>query len=670
MQEIVSINHSNLYQLHPLFIMLSCLISFVVAAKFRPSLIPEPNKMTLGDGYFKLDPSVTLVYDPSIPGALDVVNWAGRVLRVSTGYNFGVSTNAPSDAQTITFAKSKSQLGKEDYALHVHTNDVVIEASAYNGLFFGLATLLQLLPPEIYSKHTVKRIEWTAPVCDIEDSPRFTWRGVMLDVSRHFFDIDAVKHVIDGIALLKMNHFHWHLTDDNGWRIEIKKYPNFTLNGSRSPGGRPHPYFNDNLDNVPYGPFFYTQEEVKDVVQYAKKLGITVVPEIEMPGHSLSGVCGYPEISCLGVGPFEPLSLFTSTLEVYCPGNDKTFEILQGVLDEIMELFDSEYIHIGGDECIKTRWQSCAKCQKRIKDEGLYSVDKLQTWFVQKMADYVESKGRHIIGWDEILDTGLTQKAGIMSWRGTAGGEAAAAQGHYVVMSPGTYYYLDHNQFPGDRDVFQYNCCLKPMWNAYSYNPLEGIPESSQKYIMGIQGNMWTEYVWGGEYDAQYKIFPRASAIAEVGWTNQENKNWIRFMEASVRAMRKRYEIADIHAAPLSLGKRPLWSPQMIKTDYTTVKWEITDAVTEAGPYACVFVMTEGDNAVMVKNVQILFEDSVASHDDHEGTASWEETGDNVWTLTTTRSAGTQKVYLQADIKGVSGTESYGEAVVYFMGRA
>lgn len=647
------------------FFLASCL-----CGKIRPSLIPEPKSVTFGDGVFTLKESTKITYDSSVAGALDVMHTIARDIRVSTGFPFDIVADQQITSDSIQFIKASSPMGKEDYELHVTKDSVSIVASTSNGFFFGFVTFLQLLPPEIYAKETVRdplAVPWEAPVCDVVDSPRFSWRGIMLDVSRHFFDVDSVKRILDGMAMLKLNKFHWHLTDDQGWRIEIKKYPNFTLNGSKSKG-RPVPWHNDRQDGVPYGPFYYTQEQIKDVVAYAAKYGITVVPEIEMPGHSLSGVAGYPEISCLGVGPFEPLPDFSGTLEVYCPGNDKTLEILQGVLDEVIELFPSEYIHVGGDECVKTRWQSCEKCQKRVKDEGLKSLEELQSWFIQKMANYMESKGRHLIGWDEILEGGLAQGAAVMSWRGTSGGAAAAAMGHEVVMSPNSYYYLDHHQFPED-DAYQYICCLKPLYRGYSYEPLDGIPEESHKYIMGVQGNQWTEYVWGGDCDVQHKIFPRAAAVAEVGWTTKENKNWDRFLNSEIRAMRKRFEMAHINAAPVQLGKRALWSPDTVTTSYQTYTWDITGAVKDAGEYRAMFIFTGGSNELNVKNVQLFFNDKQVAHDDHEGVASWVDTNNNVWTLTTSEKREGRKVYLKADIQGVQGTDTYGEAAVYYTGQ-
>ena len=638
------------------------LASCFSAVVFPPSLIPQPKSYVLDDpdDSWTLSKKTMISYPADTEGVIDVVNYFARIMRVSTGFAINISQ---AEQKTGIKLRIDSSLKDEAYKLVVASSSVVITACNSRGLFYGMQTLLQLLPPEIYSKCTRTDIEWDAPICTIEDEPRYQWRGVMLDVSRHFFDVDSIKKLLDAMCLQKLNVFHWHLTDDQGWRIEIKKYPNFHLKGSTS-RYRPVPWHNDIPDGVQYGPYYYTQEEVKDVIKYAKQRQITIVPEIEMPGHSLSGISGYPEISCTG-GPFEPLPDFSGTIDVYCPGNDKTLEILQGVLDEVIELFDSPYIHTGGDECVKTRWQSCPKCQQRMKDQGLSSYDQLQSWFVQQMANYLESKGRHLIGWDEIIDGGLAEGAAVMSWRGVSGGQQAAKLGHNVVMSPNTHYYLDHNQFPCD-DHYQYICCLKPLYVGYQYEPTEGIDEQYHKFLMGVQGNMWTEYVWGEDYDMNYKIFPRACSIAEVGWTQKDKKSWNRFLASMVRAHTKRLEYTGVHQAPITLCATGYWARENVTTQFTTMTWEVTGGVGNAGPYQVAFIMTSGSNALNVQNVRLLFDDKVVAKDESSGTASWEETGNNIFKLTTTESGTGKKVKISADVAAVDASITYGQVILYY----
>jgi len=512
--------------------MLWLALAVVGRAAIRPSLIPEPESVKLGTGTWTLDSSTVLTFDPSVEGAGDVAHHVAAILRFSTGFLIPVSNEASANARAIRLERATQPLGLEAHEVHVTADTVTVVASTASGQFYGLVTLLQLLPPEIYSKRRVTHVPWVAPVCSVVDSPRLAWRGVMLDVSRFFFDVRAVKSLLDAMAMLKLNTFHWHLTDDPGWRIEIKRYPNLTARG-RTSRARPVPFDGSVLDNVTYGPFFYTQVEVKEIVRYARILGITVVPEIEMPGHSLGALAGYPEISCDGKGPFEPASLFFGHKEVLCAGNDRTLEIFRDVLDEVMELFDSEYIHTGGNECSKTLWAKCPKCQRRVKDEGLKNFDELQAWFTQQMTNYLESKSRHLVGWDEILRGGLAKGAAVMSWHGTGGGAAAAAMGHKVVMAPNSYYYLDYSQFPcGESDdIYQYSYHgnLRPLHYVYSYSPLAGIPEKSHRYIIGVECCAWAETIWGGELDMLYKTFPRAVALAETGWSSEASQNWTRF---------------------------------------------------------------------------------------------------------------------------------------------
>ena len=628
-----------------------------------PALVPEPVVFECEDldDTWALTKNTVITYPADVEGAVDAVNYFARIARVATGFALQIYTEEQSKSIKLTV---NSTLPEEGYILDVKGNGVVIQGSTSKGFFYGLQTLLQLLPVEIYKRSTTQGMEWEVPVCHIYDYPRFEWRGVMLDCSRHFFDLDAVLNLIDAMAIQKLNVFHWHLTDDNGWRIEIKKYPLFTTKGATS-DYRPVPWHNDVPDNVQYGPYFYSQDEIRQVVEYARQRAITVVPEIEMPGHALAGVAAYPEICCLGQGDFKPKADFTGTDEVFCPGKDRTLEILQDVLDEVMELFPSQYIHTGGDECVKKRWQNCADCKKRMQDQGLTTYDQLQSWFVQQMANYLESKGRHLIGWDEILEGGLAQGAAVMSWRGSSGGQQAATMGHKVVLAPNTHCYLDHAQFPID-DQFQYICCLKPIYNAYSLNPLSGIDEQYHKYVLGCQGNQWTEYVWGEEYDMNYKIFPRAVAIAETGWVENSRKDWNRFLTKMVRSHMQRLYNRNVHTAPLSACKRAFWAPENVTTQYTTVTWDVSGGIGNSGLYQVAFILTGGVNKLNIHNVKLLFDNQVVATDESEGQASWEYTGNNIFNLRTSQSGKGKEIKLKADIAGVDAAQSYGEIVIYY----
>ena len=400
---------------------------------------------------------------------------------------------------------------KEGYQLRVYKDSIIVAADSEVGVFYGIQTLAQMLPVDWEIKIKI-------PVCQIDDNPRFLYRGMHLDVCRHFYSVDFIKKYIDLMARYKLNTFHWHLTEDQGWRIEIKKYPKLTEIGA----------WRTELDtasgdSIRYGGF-YTQEQIKEVVKYAAERFITIIPEIELPGHARAALAAYPQFSCSGEQL--PVANQWGVFEhVYCAGNDSTFTFLQDILDEVIALFPGTYIHIGGDECPKTAWEKCSKCQARIKNEGLSNEHELQSYFIRRIEKYLTSKGRKLIGWDEILEGGLAPDATVMSWRGIKGGIAAAKQKHYVIMTPGTHCYFDH---------YQANPKYEPkaiggyttVKRVYSYEPIptELNPEEAQ-YILGAQANMWTEYI-ATEHHLEYMLLPRMLALAEVDWSLPKRKNW------------------------------------------------------------------------------------------------------------------------------------------------
>ncbi|MCW3109030.1 MAG: beta-N-acetylhexosaminidase, partial [Segetibacter sp.] len=377
------------------------------------------------------------------------------------------------------------------------------------------------------------------PTVSIQDAPRFAYRGMHLDVGRHMFPVSFIKKYIDYIALHKMNFFHWHLTEDQGWRIEIKKYPLLTEVGGYRNGTIIGRYPGTGNDGIRYGGF-YTQDEVREVVKYAADRHITVVPEIEMPGHSSAALTAYPWLGCPGTGPYKVEETWGVFDDVYCAGKDSTFQFLQDVLDEVMTLFPSKYIHVGGDESPKANWKICPLCQERIKDEGLKDEHELQSYFIQRMEKYINSKGRTIIGWDEILEGGLAPNAIVMSWRGEAGGIEAAKQKHNVVMTPGTHVYFDHSQSQNEDSVTIGG--FTTVEKTYSYEPIPKELDTEQgKYVMGAQANVWTEYM-GYPSKVEYMIFPRMSALSEVLWSPKEARNWSNF-ENRLLTQFKRYDL-------------------------------------------------------------------------------------------------------------------------------
>ncbi|WP_114936832.1 glycoside hydrolase family 20 protein [Mucilaginibacter endophyticus] len=410
----------------------------------------------------------------------------------------------------------------EGYTLEVKPHRITITGHDEAGVFYGLQSLIQLLD--------ISKDKITVKGYSITDYPRFAYRGMHLDVSRHFFDPQTIKKWIDLLALYKINTFHWHLTDDQGWRIEIKKYPllqsvsayrDETIIGHKKDS--PHRF-----DGKRYGGY-YTQDEVKDIVKYATQRHITVIPEIEMPGHALAALAAYPQLGCTG-GPYKAATYWGIFDDVYCAGNDETFTFLQKVMDEVLPLFPSKYIHIGGDECPKTKWKACPKCQKRIKDEHLKDEKELQSYFIGRMEKYLNSKGRQIIGWDEILEGGLTPGATVMSWTGEEGGIAAAKQHHEAIMTPEKYVYLDYYQSLYAAEPLA-GGGYTPLSKVYNYEPITSeLSGEEAQYIKGVQANTWSEYM-ASPAQAERQLFPRMLALAEVAWSSKENKNYDDFLK-------------------------------------------------------------------------------------------------------------------------------------------
>jgi hexosaminidase len=489
--------------------------------------------MELRDGGFMLTPATRIYTDFASRETGKVLT--GR-LCPATGYPFQTSTKFFGSAAIpggvlLTTKDANTNLGPEGYELVVAPDGIVIRSPSQAGLFYGVQTLLQLLPPEIFATNLVTHIAWQIPCVRIQDWPRFQWRGFMLDVSRHFFNKSEVETFLDAMALHKMNVFHWHLTDDHGWRIEIKKYPKLTQVGAwRSGGG----FGFDPKTTTAYGPDgryggFYTQDDIREVVKYAAALHITIVPEIEMPGHSTAALAAYPQYSCTG-GPFEPSMTAGIFNGIYDPAKEDTFQFLADVLTEVIPLFPGKYIHIGGDEVPKETWKNSADCQALMRREGLKNEEELQSWFVRRIEKIVNARGRSMIGWSEILQGGLAKNAAVMDWIG--GAKEAANQGHDVVMTPTAYCYFDFYQ--SSDHVAEPKA---PTWGGpltldkmYAFEPMPtNLPPELQSYILGAQGNLWTEQIPNFK-QAEYMTFPRACALAEVTWSAKDLRNWDDFI--------------------------------------------------------------------------------------------------------------------------------------------
>ena len=495
------------------------------------NIIPKPQQLTVREGYFAISPNTVIVLEGAAleKDAAFLNNYLERFYGFKLA--FAKKGQLPKNSIVLNYERMDHPTPGA-YRLEVEGAKIYIAGDNATGVFYGIQTLLQLLPAE-------KSNHLKIPHCSITDAPRFAYRGLHLDVCRHFMPMEFVKQYIDYIALFKLNTFHWHLTDDQGWRIEIKKYPKLTQAGAWRDGTLIGRYPGTGNTNQPYGGF-YTQKEIKEVVQYAADRHITVIPEIEMPGHASAAIAAYPQLSCY---PDETTTIPTKPSaaslqkkgkkvqetwgvfdDVFCP-SEYTFNFLQDVLDEVVKLFPGQYIHIGGDECPKTYWKKSEFCQNLIKEKGLKDEHGLQSYFIQRIEKYLNTKGRQIIGWDEILEGGLAPNASVMSWRGEAGGIAAAKEKHHAIMTPGGWCYFDYAQHKKEDSITIGG--YVNLQKVYSYDPVPAVLQGTEnaKYILGAQANMWTEYL-NNTKKIEYMLFPRLAALSEVLWTNPVNKNW------------------------------------------------------------------------------------------------------------------------------------------------
>lgn len=487
-------------------------------------VIPKPETIKLNEGSFQFNKNTVFYITDKAQSA--VAKILIDKFKNAQGWDLKLVETLPK-SNFIQFKTSKN-IEKEGYKLVIENNIITIEFNDFNGLLYGIQTLRQLLPTAIESQTKVADINWVIPNLEITDKPRFQWRGLMLDVSRHFFQKEYIKKTIDRLAYHKMNTFHFHLVDDQGWRIEIKKYPKLTEVGAFRVDQEDKPWdgrYTPELDEKATYGGFYTQEDIKEIVAYAESRGVNVVPEIEMPAHVTSAIASYPELSCLEKPVPVPSGGLWPITDIYCAGKDSTFEFLEDVLIEVMALFPSKYIHVGGDEATKTNWEKCPHCKKRMEDEGLKSTEELQSYFIKRMERFISSKGRVLIGWDEILEGGLAPGATVMSWRGVKGGLEASEQGHDVVMTPGTHCYFDHYQGPMDTEPLAWGGNT-PVSKVYQFDPIvDSMSEEQAKHVLGGQANLWAEHITT-ESHSEYMIYPRLAALSEALWSPKENRDW------------------------------------------------------------------------------------------------------------------------------------------------
>lgn len=505
-----------------LFCHTACRQQAAAGAGETTALIPAPREISLGQQSFLLTPGASITIDPADEALAGIVRYLNDKIAPATGFELPVEKNGKIEFKLT----ADPALGEEGYRLQVKPGGIQLTAPTHAGIFYGVQTLLQLLPPAIKSQETQPRgTQWPIPLADITDSPRFPWRGIMLDVSRHWFTKDEVKKLLDEMAEYKLNVFHWHLTDDQGWRIEIKSLPELTRVGAwRAP--RVGQWWQRERQQpgeaATYGGF-YTQDEIKEVLDYAAARYIRVIPEIDVPGHSVAALVAYPSLACkqapatVNVGN----KFYGEDENTLCVGKDETFEFMEKVLAEVTALFPDEYVHIGGDECYKGFWHTCPRCQARMKAEGLKNENELQSYFIHRMEALLKEKGKKLIGWDEIIEGGLAPEATVMSWRGMAGGIQAAQAGHHVVMTPDNHCYLDLWQGEPSVEPDTYSMCR--LSDSYAFNPVpEGV---SPEMILGGQGNLWAESVPTFRH-AEYMLWPRGWALAEVLWSGPEKTDW------------------------------------------------------------------------------------------------------------------------------------------------
>ena len=526
----------SLFAVAAAFMAVGCTPTPTAQAEFE--VIPLPNQISLAEGEapFVLYSGTEIFYTAGNADMERNAQFLASYLSDQLGYSLKVKSGTSEKGIVLSLKEGDAE--SEAYTMTVSEKKVLIEASSPAGVFYGVQTLRKSVPVE---KGAVVAI----PAGKIEDAPRFSYRGAHFDVCRHFFPVDSVKAYIDMMALHNMNYLHWHITEDQGWRIEIKKYPKLTEVGSVRCGTMIGKDWDSN-DSIPYGGF-YTQDEARDIVDYAAARYITVIPEIDMPGHMVAAITSYPELGCTG-GPYEVRTTWGVSEELLCMGNEKTFQFIDDVLDEIMEIFPSKDIHIGGDECPKVYWEKCPKCQALIKKLGLkkdakYTAEqKLQSYFTKHVDDYLVAHGRNCIGWDEILEGGVSENATVMSWRGEAGGIEAAQLGHRVIMTPNNYLYFDYYQ---TKDVENEPLAIGgyvPLKMVYDYDPLPSALTAEQKeLIWGVQANLWTEYIPTFSY-ALYMYLPRASALSEIQWTKPELKDYAKYKNERLPRLFKFYD--------------------------------------------------------------------------------------------------------------------------------
>ncbi len=626
-----------------------------------PQLVPRPAQMTLGQGTFTLSDKTILEADGA--KALPEARFFVSSLAPATGFKPRIVTNPGGQwGNSITFRLDEnSGLGDEGYRLQVAPGRVMVVAQTPAGLFYAGQTIRQLLPTAVFAPTVQKDVVWQMPVVSIEDKPRFAWRGLMLDSGRHFFPVPAVKRFIDLMAQQKMNTFHWHLTEDQGWRLEIKKYPKLTEVGSVR-AESPRQGARNQGDGTPYRGF-YTQDEAREVVAYAAQRHITVIPEIEMPGHASAAITAYPQLGNSDVPNYAPQvqtkwGVFPYT---YAP-KEETFAFLEDVLREVMAIFPSKIIHIGGDEAPKTQWDNSPFARDFMAKNALKDSHELQSYFISRMEKFLNANGRQIIGWDEILEGGLAPNASVMSWRGESGAVAASNQNHTVVMASNGAYYLDYSPGHGANEPETIGGNL-PLRRVYTFDPTAALAPEKISFLRGVQGQLWAEYI-ADLPKLEYLAYPRACAIAETGWSPAQGKDYADF-RTRLQTHVERLKEQGVNFRPLDVEATPVatWKSGEVGEEWSEKIWDISPSIPKAGTYDITFQYTEGEHRLDISWTQLEQDGKVLARDEHVGLTGG-ATKDNVYHLNVQAMTPGEKVLLRARVRADGGRDSNGEISV------
>jgi len=640
--------------------MISASLSVALGLALAPryAIIPQPSSLQPLEGVFTLDQRTVIVADA---GAKPIAQVLKGYLK-STLLPLRIAPAKQGNAIVLALDGNASELGREGYRIHVATDRILCTAKELPGLFYSLQTLRQLLPEEVFRSQTSPTItEWVVPCSIIEDRPRFAWRGAHMDVARHFMPKEFILRFLDLMALHKLNTFHWHLTDDQGWRIEIKKYPNLTRIGSKrkqSMLAYDPPTYDENVHEG-----FYSQMDVAEIVNYAKARFINIVPEIEMPGHSQAAIASYPELGNLN----ERLQVCThwGVIKNVFNVKDSTLGFLQNVLDELISLFPGKFIHIGGDECPKDQWKASKEVQERIKSLGLKDEHEMQSWFIKQMDAFLASRNRRLIGWDEILEGGLAPGATVMNWRGEEHAIAAANAGHDVVMAPTGYTYFDYYQSRDRKGEPHSIGGYLPLKTVYAFEPVPAnLKRELSHHILGAQFQLWSEYIRTPE-GMEFRAFPRACALAEVVWSNKPRTTYENFLNRlaihleRLEALKVSYRPLDPPEAPPIAG----WLPGQISESWTELDWKLPAAEYQGANYEITFQYVAGAHRLDIQKVQLIVAGQQVAIDAHDGVTGGENRR-NVYVLKFPHIASTQNAVIRAMVRCDGGSDSRGEVTI------